>query len=118
MSSANETQVGGGHYKTQTPDQPQHWDIVAIHNLDYFQGQITKYVMRWKNKNGLQDLQKAQHFLQKYIELNSPAIISTAGMNGTSFGVPPPPQPLPRPQFLMDDDQKQRMYDMARSEAK
>lgn len=70
--SANDKQVAGSHYKTMTPDIPQHWDIVALHNLDYFQGQITKYVMRWKNKNGIQDLQKALHFLEKYIELNSP----------------------------------------------
>ena len=70
--SANEKQVAGNHYKTSNPDIPQHWDIVALHNLDYFQGQITKYVMRWKNKNGLQDLQKAMHFLEKYIELNTP----------------------------------------------
>jgi hypothetical protein len=38
-------------------------------DLDYFQGQITKYIMRWKLKNGLQDLEKAHHFLEKYIEL-------------------------------------------------
>lgn len=72
--SANDKQVAGNHYQTMTPDIPQHWDIVALHNLDYFQGQITKYVMRWKNKNGLQDLQKALHFLEKYIELNSPKV--------------------------------------------
>jgi hypothetical protein len=70
--SANDRQVSGNHYKTMTPDIPQHWDIVAMHNLDYFQGQITKYVMRWKNKNGLQDLEKAKHFLEKYIELQQP----------------------------------------------
>lgn len=70
MPEANKTQVGGTHYLSG--DKPQHWDIVAMHDLDYFQGQITKYVMRWKKKNGLQDLQKAAHFLQKYIELNSP----------------------------------------------
>ena len=70
--SANDKQVAGSHYKTMTPDIPQHWDIVALHSLDYFQGQITKYVMRWKNKNGIQDLQKALHFLEKYIEINSP----------------------------------------------
>lgn len=68
MTSANNRQVGGLHY-----DSPiQHWDFVAQNNLDYFQGQITKYVARWKNKGGLEDLLKAQHFLEKYIELNSP----------------------------------------------
>jgi hypothetical protein len=41
---------------------------VVEFDLDYFQAQITKYVMRWDKKNGLQDLEKAQHFLEKYIE--------------------------------------------------
>ena len=62
---ANERQVGGDHYAAKT----QHWDIVAEHQLDYFQGQITKYVMRWKKKNGVEDLRKARHFLDKYIEI-------------------------------------------------
>lgn len=65
--SANEKQVGGNHYQKAAV---QHWDIVHMHGLDYFQGQITKYVMRWKDKNGVQDLEKAKHFLEKYIELN------------------------------------------------
>jgi len=47
----------------------QHWDIVAHFKLDYFQGQITKYVMRWRDKGGIQDLEKAAHFLEKYIEI-------------------------------------------------
>lgn len=63
--SANDRQVGGSHYKSNL----QHWDWVASNDLDYFQGQITKYVARWKLKNGLQDLYKARHFLDKYIEL-------------------------------------------------
>jgi hypothetical protein len=63
---ANERQVGGEHYKT---GGLEHWDIVARFKLDYFQGQITKYVMRWRRKNGIQDLEKARHFLDKYIEL-------------------------------------------------
>jgi hypothetical protein len=37
--------------------------------LDFFQYQITKYVSRAKKKNGLEDLKKAQHFLEKYIEV-------------------------------------------------
>ena len=63
--TANEKQVGGEHYKSAI----QHWDYAASHEFDYFQGQITKYVTRWKKKNGLQDLEKALHFLEKYIEL-------------------------------------------------
>lgn len=64
--AANERQVGGGHYKT---GGEEHWDRVHRLGLDYMQGQITKYVERWKSKNGVQDLEKAQHFLEKYIEL-------------------------------------------------
>jgi hypothetical protein len=62
---ANKRQVGGTHYGLSPR---QHWDIVVEFDLDYFQAQITKYVMRWDKKNGLQDLEKAQHFLEKYIE--------------------------------------------------
>lgn len=67
--SANERQVGGEHYKG-SKGVVEHWDIVLQHELDYFQGQITKYVMRWKKKGGVQDLEKARHFLEKYIEVN------------------------------------------------
>ncbi len=66
MSNANDTQVGGQHYKQLAVE---HWDIVALLNLDYFQGQITKYVIRWRDKNGIQDLEKVVHFAQKYVEV-------------------------------------------------
>ena len=65
MLSSNNRQVGGKHYSSPM----QHWDFVWANDLDYFQGQITKYVTRYKDKNGLQDLYKAKHFLEKYIEL-------------------------------------------------
>lgn len=74
--SANDRQEGGNHYSFPG-EQLQHWDIVAMFELDYFQGQITKYVLRWKHKHKtpedrLMDLKKARHFLDKYIELNAP----------------------------------------------
>jgi methyl coenzyme M reductase subunit C-like uncharacterized protein (methanogenesis marker protein 7) len=65
--NANETQVGGSHY--QNEGKLQHWDIVSMFNLDYFQGNITKYVFRFRKKNGIEDLKKAQHYLNKLIEL-------------------------------------------------
>jgi hypothetical protein len=64
-TDANSRQVGGEHYKASI----QHWDWVASNRLDYFQGQITKYVYRWRLKGGIEDLRKAQHFLEKYIQL-------------------------------------------------
>jgi hypothetical protein len=64
--NANLKQVGGDHYKGSAVE---HWDFVDQHDLDYFQAQIIKYTMRWREKGGIQDLEKAQHFLDKYMEL-------------------------------------------------
>lgn len=75
MSEANKTQVGGDHYKT---GGEEHWDRVHRLRLDYFQAQITKYVERCWKKNGVQDLRKARHFLDKYIELHKDAEITDA----------------------------------------
>jgi hypothetical protein len=78
--SANDTQVGGSHYNQH--GALQHWDVVAHFKLDYFQGQITKYVMRWRDKGGVDDLKKARHFLDKYIELEEaklPKVTETPG---------------------------------------
>lgn len=70
--SANDRQVGGSHYQSQF----QHWDFVAYY-LDnrYLEGQITKYVSRWRKKNGLQDLEKAEHFLSKLEDLFTSGVI-------------------------------------------
>jgi hypothetical protein len=65
---ANDKQIAGHHYASKI----QHWDYVVANDLDYFQAQITKYITRWKKKNGVADLLKAQHFLEKYIELQEP----------------------------------------------
>lgn len=63
--SANDTQVAGQHYQSTY----QHWDLCleALQNR-YLEGQVTKYVYRWRKKNGLQDLEKALHFLEKLKE--------------------------------------------------
>jgi hypothetical protein len=70
---ANEIQVGGEHYRPGS--DIQHWDWAAAEGLDYFQGCITKYVSRWRNKGGVEDLRKAQHYLQKYLELIEQGIV-------------------------------------------
>lgn len=70
--SANDHQVAGNHYQTEGE---QHWDRQwKLHGRGYFVGCITKYVERYHRKNGLQDLEKARHFLDKLIELESSAI--------------------------------------------
>ena len=70
---ANDIQIGGDHYKTKAGFQ--HWDAVVAWDLDYFQSQITKYVIRHKKKGKLTDLEKAGHFLRKYIELYETGIL-------------------------------------------
>jgi hypothetical protein len=65
MSNANEKQVGGIHYRTAY----QHWDFVIKLNLDYFEATSTKYVSRWRKKNGVEDLQKGIHYLEKLMEV-------------------------------------------------
>lgn len=69
---ANDRQEGGSHYRAMG-DKIQHWDLATMYQWDPFQYQITKYVMRWKDKHAthverLQDLKKARHFIDKYIE--------------------------------------------------
>lgn len=62
---ANEYQVGGEHYKSEY----QHWDLVCDTDMHYLLGCATKYVSRWRKKNGAQDLKKALHYLTKADEL-------------------------------------------------
>jgi hypothetical protein len=46
------------------------WDYAHSQKLDFFEGNIVKYVTRWRHKNGAQDLYKAKEYLDKLIELN------------------------------------------------
>ena len=65
MSLANQTQVGGTHYKNPF----QHWDLCHELDLGYFEGQISKYITRHRFKKGKEDADKALHFCMKLIEL-------------------------------------------------
>lgn len=85
VKTANERQVGGSHYREA--GKIQHWDVAALLDLDYYQGQITKYVCRWKRKGGLQDLEKARHFLDKYIELERSVVEGVHLVEDTEHGV-------------------------------
>lgn len=66
-TNANDVQHGGNHYKKA--GALQHWDIVALFNLDYFLGNSTKYQFRWQDKGGILDLKKSIHYVQKKIEI-------------------------------------------------
>jgi hypothetical protein len=62
--SANEHQIGGTHYSSEI----QPWDYILAHKLGYLEGNIIKYVTRYQKKNGVEDLHKARHYLDKLIE--------------------------------------------------
>jgi len=58
-------QVGGDHYSKYNI---QVVDIIDDHNLDFYEGNILKYLLRYKDKNGVQDLYKLEHYLQMIIK--------------------------------------------------
>lgn len=66
--SALEKQVSGSHYRDKGI-QP----IVYIHanNLGFCEGNVVKYVTRWRDKGGEADLQKAIHYLELLIQLET-----------------------------------------------
>jgi len=43
-------------------------DFIDEYELSYFEGNIIKYVVRHKSKNGLEDLQKAKWYLERLIK--------------------------------------------------
>lgn len=67
---AADRQVGGDHYR-QTGIQP--WDVIDAYGLDFYEGSALKYLLRWRKKNGLEDLKKLRHYIDKLIELREEA---------------------------------------------
>ena len=65
--TANDMQVAGDHYMDKCI---QPWDYIVSNNLGYLEGNIIKYISRWKDKGGMNDLRKAQHYLAKLIEVS------------------------------------------------
>lgn len=66
--SVNEKQVGGDHYKSSL----QHWDFVGFNRIPYMEAMALKYVTRSRKKNGLEDIQKAIHFVEKMLQPEIP----------------------------------------------
>ena len=65
MTNPYETQHGGGHYKTR---EIQPIEFILANNLDFCEGNVVKYVCRWREKNGVEDLKKAIHYLEFLID--------------------------------------------------
>jgi len=43
-------------------------EYILANNLGFAEGNIIKYISRYKNKNGIEDLKKAIHFIELLIE--------------------------------------------------
>ena len=66
--TAMNKQVDGNHYK-DLPIQPV--EYIHANALGYFEGNVVKYISRWRKKNGIADLEKAKHYIELLIELES-----------------------------------------------
>ena len=66
--SSLQTQVGGDHYK-KFKIQPV--EYIHGNNIPFIEGCIIKYISRWRDKGGVADLNKAKHFINLLIELES-----------------------------------------------
>jgi UDP-3-O-acyl-N-acetylglucosamine deacetylase len=66
--SALDVQVSGSHYK-DLAIQPV--EYIHANNIPYMEGNVIKYVSRWRAKNGIKDLEKAKHYIELLIELET-----------------------------------------------
>lgn len=72
--TARDMQVGGDHYKSK---DIQPWDAIDCWlspeaGQGFYQGNVIKYIARYREKGGVEDLKKARHYLDRLIELTPP----------------------------------------------
>lgn len=64
-STALAVQHGGNHYKGM---KIQPVEYIMANNIPYMEGNVIKYISRWRDKGGVQDLNKAKHYIEMLIE--------------------------------------------------
>lgn len=81
MTTANERQHGGDHYKTSAYN---HWDWVHDTKQGYLGGNASKYAFRWRRKGvPVEDLEKAIHYVDKASEVGAQG--GSASHRATAF---------------------------------
>ena len=60
-----QVQVGGDHYKTM---KIQPIEYIMVNDLGFIEGNIVKYITRWKQKGGKQDIEKVIHYAQLLLD--------------------------------------------------
>jgi len=63
---AIDKQIGGNHY---TGFKIQPIEFIVKNKLSFIQGCIIKYICRFENKNGIEDLEKIKHYCDLQIHL-------------------------------------------------
>lgn len=58
-------QIGGNHYQKMKIEPIK---FIMANNLSFCQGNVIKYICRYKDKNGIQDLLKAKQYIDFLIE--------------------------------------------------
>ena len=66
MAEINNKQIDGNHYKKL---KIQVWDFIIENELPFCEGNIIKYICRYKSKGKITDLEKAKHYIEKLIEV-------------------------------------------------
>jgi UDP-3-O-acyl-N-acetylglucosamine deacetylase len=64
--TALDTQVAGSHYKKHAI-QPV--EFIHANDVPFIEGNCIKYLMRWRDKGGVKDLEKVKHYIDLLIEL-------------------------------------------------
>lgn len=64
----NHHQIGGNHYKVMKIEPVT---FIIENDIPFVEGNIIKYVCRWKSKGGVEDLKKARHYIDMLIKFNA-----------------------------------------------
>ena len=75
-------QIAGDHYKS-LPIQPV--EYIHANGIGYFEGNVIKYVSRWKDKGGVADLEKAKHYIELLIQLEDAALLEKQHDSNKTF---------------------------------
>ena len=62
--ASKDIQVGGEHYMLTI----QPIEYIMANNMPFCEGNVVKYITRWRGKGGVEDLRKCQHYIDFLIE--------------------------------------------------
>ena len=76
--SALSTQIAGDHYKSHAI-QPV--EFIHANGIPFIEGNCIKYLVRWRAKGGIKDLEKVKHYVDLLIELESRPVKANPAAN-------------------------------------